>query len=72
MNGHLPTSDLLPLNLVARRLRVPVKWLREEAEAGRVPALRAGNVLLCNPTAVEEVLLERARQPVTPEMTGGS
>jgi hypothetical protein len=45
---------------MARRLRVPVKWLREEAAAGRVPHLRADKALLFDPDAVERVLLERA------------
>jgi len=49
---------------MARRLRVPVHWLRAEAEAGRVPALRAGNVYLFNSEAVERVLTERAAQPL--------
>ena len=45
---------------MARWLRVPVKWLREEAEAGRIPHVKAGRVLLFNPDAVESVLAERA------------
>jgi hypothetical protein len=52
---------LLPLGPVARRLRVPSRWLREEAEAGRVPCLRANRTLLFDPRAVEAALLERAR-----------
>jgi len=51
---------LLPVGPMARILRVPVKWLGEEAEAGRVPSLKAGTVFLFNPEAVERVLLERA------------
>ena len=35
-----------------------------EAEAGRVPHLKAGKVFLFDPEAVERVLLERARQEV--------
>lgn len=46
---------------MARRLRVPVRWLRSEAEAGRVPCLRAERAILFDPEAVERVLLERAR-----------
>jgi hypothetical protein len=53
---------LLPVGPMARRLRVPVGWLRAEAEAGRVPCLRAGRVLLFEPETVEGVLVERARQ----------
>ena len=55
-------SKLLPVGPTARRFRVPVKWLRDEAEAGRVPCLQAGKALLFDPDLVEQVLLERARQ----------
>jgi hypothetical protein len=51
---------LLPAGPMARRLRVPVKWLVAEAEAGRVPALRTGRNFLFNSEVVERVLLERA------------
>jgi len=50
----------LVLSAMARRARVPVAWLKAEAEAGRVPCLRAGRVLLFNPTVVLKMLLERA------------
>lgn len=55
-------SKLLPIGPTARRFRVPSKWLREEANAGRVPCLHAGKAILFDPDAVEIVLLERARQ----------
>lgn len=61
---------LLPLSVVARRLRVPVGWLRAEAEAGRVPHLKAGKVLLLDPETVERVLLDRARWSAGQEATG--
>jgi hypothetical protein len=51
---------VLPLGPMARFLRVPVCWLRAEAEAGRVPCLRSGKVLLFNPPAVEKALAARA------------
>jgi hypothetical protein len=47
---------------MARRLRLPVKWLREEAEAGRVPCLKAGRAFLFDPDAVEKALVERAQK----------
>lgn len=59
--------SLLPLNVVARRLRVPLRWLVAEAEAGRVPSLRAGRAFLVDPEAVENALLERARRPANAE-----
>lgn len=45
---------------MARRLRVTTAWLRDEANAGRVPCLRAGTRYLFAPEAVERVLAERA------------
>jgi hypothetical protein len=56
------TSNLVPLNVAARWLRVPLRWLRAEAEAGRVPCLRADDQILCDYEAIEAVLLKRARQ----------
>jgi len=47
---------------MARRLRVPVKWLRSEAEAGRIPHLKADRVLLFDPETVEQLLIERAKR----------
>jgi hypothetical protein len=56
---------LLTLGPMARYLRVTTAWLRDEANAGRVPCLRAGDRYLFAPTAVEMVLAERAAQPIT-------
>ena len=54
---------LLPANQMARRLRVTLRWLRAEAEAGRMPCVRAEKQLLFDADTVERVLLERARDP---------
>lgn len=54
------TPTLLPLRFMARRLRVPAKWLRAEALAGRLPHLNADGQLLFNPVAVEAALIARA------------
>lgn len=51
---------LLPVGPMARRLRVPVAWLKAEADAGRVPSLRAGKAYLFSPEAVEKALVARA------------
>jgi hypothetical protein len=53
---------LLPLNRLAARLRLPSKWLRAEAEAGRIPCLRVGRRLLFNADAVGRALAEQAGQ----------
>ena len=52
---------LYPLSMMARRLRVTVRWLREEAESGRIPAVKAERQFLFDAVAVEEALLLRAR-----------
>lgn len=54
------TQELFTLRMLARHLRVTAAWLRAEAEAGRIPCLRAGRRLLFNPEAVKRVLLKRA------------
>jgi hypothetical protein len=53
---------LLPLGSTARLLSVPSTWLRAEADAGRLPHLRAGPKYLFDVDTVERLLLERARQ----------
>lgn len=47
---------------MARRLGVTQTWLRSEADAGRVPCLRAGRRYLFAAGAVESTLAERAAQ----------
>lgn len=59
------TPRLLPAGPMARRLRVTVAWLRSEADAQRVPCLRAGRTYLFSPEAVERVLTERAERSAT-------
>ncbi len=54
------TPKLMCIGPMARRLGVPVRWLRAEADAGRIPHLRAENVLLFDPNAVERELRKRA------------
>jgi excisionase family DNA binding protein len=55
-------GEVLTVNRMARRLGVTARWLRAEAEAGRVPCLRAGNRYLFNPLAVEQALAQRAAE----------
>ena len=65
------TPRLVPLNVVARRLRVSVRRLRTEAEAGRVPAVHPDGQYLCDPAGVEDTLLGRARSsPTTVQEVG--
>lgn len=54
-------SEPLPLNLAARCLRVPAGWLREEIEAGNIPALVAGRAVLVHVPTVSALLAQRAK-----------
>ena len=52
------------LRMLAQRFKrygLTFDWLRAEAEAGRIPCLKAGRRLLFDPEAVEAVLLQRAQ-----------
>ena len=49
---------------MARRLRVTLRRLRAEAEAGRIPCIHAEKQLLFNSDVVERLLLERAGKPI--------
>ena len=64
--------SFLPLKVAASRLGVPARWLRVEADAGRIPCLRAGRRMLVNPSALEAALLGRAAKgPSMKSMDGG-
>lgn len=41
-------------------LRVTAKWLRSEADAGRLPHIQAGRTILFNTEVVKRLLAERA------------
>ena len=58
---YTPTR-LLTAGAMARRLRVRAAWLRSEAEAGRIPHIRAEDQYLFDPDAVDRVLVERAQR----------
>lgn len=53
--------ELVPLRKMASQARVPAKWLREKAESGEVPALRAGDRFLFLPALVKARLAEMAK-----------
>ena len=52
----------LPLAACARLLCVPVRWLRAEAESGRLPCVRADTTFLFDYELISKLLLERARK----------
>ena len=49
------------LRQVSRRLGIPAYWLKAEADAGRIPCLRAGSRLLFAPDAVNHALVVMVR-----------
>jgi len=53
-------GDLLTLPRMSRRLGVTQQWLRDEADEGRVPCLKAGSRYLFNPEAVQDALAAKA------------
>lgn len=51
---------LLPLGAMARRLHVTTKWLRAEAQAGRIPYLKIDDRFVFPADSVSRLLAERA------------
>lgn len=61
MNHPLFPTESVPLNVAARCLRVPARWLREEILAGRLPALVADSAILVHVPTIAALLTERAK-----------
>lgn len=57
---HENQKQLVSDRAMARQIGVPIGWLKAEAEAGRVPSLKAGRTHIFNPVAVVAALSERA------------
>lgn len=57
-----PTTcpELVSDTQLARILGISAAWLRDEAESGRLPGVRAGKRFLFNLPTVERILSERA------------
>lgn len=53
-------SNLTNLHGLALALKLPARWLKAEAQAGRIPVLHVGHRLRFNIEAVERMLAERA------------
>jgi hypothetical protein len=71
MSEQNEARGLLPLRRVARQVGVPAKWLREQAELGKVPGLRAGNRWLFLPDAVAEAIEQMAKASSPQKSKGG-
>lgn len=57
-----PENELVGLYGLSLALRLDKEWLRDQANAGRIPALRVGRRLLFNPEAVRCAIARLAAQ----------
>lgn len=62
--------ELSSLRRMAARLGVPSRWLREQAEAGSVPGLKAGDRWLFRPDVAAEAVTKMAA-PKSNDSIGG-
>ena len=60
-------GKLLTLHQLAERTGLPAAWLKREADARRLPCIRAGRSRRFELAAVAKVLTERAAQGVPNE-----
>ncbi len=55
-------SKLLTVHELAERTGLPAAWLRREADAGRLPCIRAGRLRVFDLEAVLKALAERQKR----------
>jgi excisionase family DNA binding protein len=58
--GPKDPSFLVPMTTLCESLGLPLKWVRRETSAGRLPAIRIGQRVLFNVQAVRDFLRGRA------------
>ena len=51
---------LVTMPTLCQRLDLPVKWVRRETSAGRLPAIRIGRRICFNVEAIKDFLRDRA------------
>ncbi len=59
MDKHSST-EIVPIEMLAKQLRLSKAFLKRETLAGRIPSLRAGNQTRYNPQAVIAALAAQA------------
>ena len=57
----MPTPTLLSLHELGKITRLPVSWIRREADAGKLPCIRAGRRRVFDLEQVLLVLADRAK-----------
>lgn len=53
-------KGLVDIGQLAARLKLPIRWLKTEAKAGRLPCLRVGRRWFFDALTVDQTLAERA------------
>ncbi|MBC7834523.1 MAG: hypothetical protein H7Y88_05405 [Phycisphaerales bacterium] len=57
-------TKLITLHQLAERTGLPAAWLKREADAGRLPCIRAGRLRMFDLAAVLKALAERQESGV--------
>jgi len=60
----MDTRNFIPLDVLALKLALPGKWLRQEVDAGRIPYLQVGRRRLFDLETVRAALVKRSAQEV--------
>jgi len=60
----MENRKIVKLNHAARMFGVPVAWLKQQVEQGKIPAVKADKVYLVKPENVEAFLLQEAEKPI--------
>lgn len=67
VNAVWMDAKLLTLNQLSERTGLPAAWLRREADAARLPCIRAGRLRMFDLAAVLKALAERQEIGVSRE-----
>ena len=59
------TTTYINLTQLSAATRLPAAWLKREADAGRLPCIRAGRMRMFDLAAVLAALAERQKKGVT-------
>lgn len=60
MKSNYKHCEIVPIEVLAKRLHLSKAFLRRETLAGRIPVLKAGNQVRYNPIAVISALAAQA------------
>jgi hypothetical protein len=62
MQDRDDTARLLPIDVAARSLGLPIKWFRRQIDEGHLPVIRAGNRRLVDVDQIRQTLRDRAER----------